>query len=210
MKVKFIFALVVFCAVLALPAEINCQEQMMSILSSFSSTNYWERMSVTNQIATLIAATTNGDELAECRLLKAAVLLECAETEHDDSARVEATNLLWALDREYANRHDDWRFFGVRLVMMQSLALSEDYASVYSLATNTIPSAPISDFERSTNVWTALFGPDIPVTVSLKDAYRFNAADAMLSLDRNANIFALTNGLPSEMIGNLIEIRRGN
>ena len=168
MKVKFLSVLAVCCAVFALPAEVNYHEQMTSILHDFSSTNYLERMGSMNQINALIVATTNGDELVECRLLKSAVLLERAETEHDTLARVEATNLLWAIEREYANRPKDWRFFGARLVLMQSLALGEEYAKIYSIATNTIPIAPTSGLERSTNVWSALFGPEIPDVISLR------------------------------------------
>jgi len=206
MKLKFMSTLITCCVVFLLHAEINFQEQMNSILTGFSSTNYLERMGSTNQINALIAATTNGDELAECRLLKSAVLLECAETEHDASARVEATNLLWSVEHEYANRQGDWRFFGARLVLMQSLALGEEYAKIYSIATNTIPIAPTCGFERSTNVWLSLFGPEIPDGISLRDAFRFNAADALLSIDKAADVSALTNGLPSEMIVRLVGI----
>ena len=206
MKVKFLSVLAVCCAVFALPAEVNYHEQMASILHDFSSTNYLERMGSMNQINALIVATTNGDELVECRLLKSAVLLERAETEHDTLARVEATNLLWAIEREYANRPKDWRFFGARLVLMQSLALGEEYAKIYSIATNTIPIAPTSGLERSTNVWSALFGPEIPDVISLRDAFRFNAADALLSVDKAADVNALTNGLPSEMTIRLVGI----
>ena len=151
-------------------------------------------------------AAASGGELVECRLLKSAVLLERAETEHDTLARVEATNLLWAIEREYANRPKDWRFFGARLVLMQSLALGEEYAKIYSIATNTIPIAPTSGLERSTNVWSALFGPEIPDVISLRDVFRFNAADALLSVDKAADVNALTNGLPSEMTIRLVGI----
>jgi hypothetical protein len=91
---------------------------------------------------------------------------------------------------------------------MQSLALGEEYAKIYSIATNTIPIAPTSGLERSTNVWSALFGPEIPDVISLRDAFRFNAADALLSIDKAADVNALTNGLPSEMIIRLGEIHK--
>ena len=60
--------------------------------------------------------------------------------------------------------------------------------------------------ERSTNVWSALFGPEIPDVISLRDAFRFNAADALLSVDKAADVNALTNGLPSEMTIRLVGI----
>ena len=205
-KVKVVVVLLFSFATCALLAEVGHQEQMRTILGGFSSTNYWERMNTTNKINLLMMATTNGDELADCKLLKSAVLLERAEIEHDGKARDEATNLLWSIEGEYSARQVDWRFFGVRLVLMQSLALSEDYTRIHSLATNTIPIAPTSDFERATNVWSALFGPEIPSKVSLKDAFRFNAADALLSIDTSADVYALTNGLPAEMAGRLEKI----
>ena len=40
----------------------------------------------------------------------------------------------------------------------------------------------------------------------MRDAFRFNAADALLSVDKAADVNALTNGLPSEMTIRLVGI----
>jgi hypothetical protein len=77
-------------------------------------------MQSTNDIDALIASTTNADRIAECRLLKAAVLVECAEIELDDAAYSEATNLCAIVEADYSERCDNWRLWGSFLVGLQA------------------------------------------------------------------------------------------
>ena len=202
------FCITVFLALCGVPllAEVDYQSGLTNALHLFSSSRHWERMQSTNYINMLISSTTNADRIAECKLLKAAVLVECAESELDDAAYSEATNLCASVKAEYSGRSDDWRLWGSMLVNMQALSAMEQYTNVYAVATNAITLSPPSDFAISTNVWSALFGEEIPGSISLRDAFRFNAADALLSIDKAANVNALTNGLPSEMISRLVEI----
>lgn len=204
------FCIAAFLALCGIPllAEVDYQSGLTNALHLFSSSRHWERMQSTNCINVLISSTTNADRIAECKLLKAAVLVECAEIELDDAAYSEATNLCAAVKAEYSGRGDNWLLWGSILVNMQALSAMEQYTNVYAVATNAIALSPPLDFARSTNVWSALFGPEIPDSISLRDAFRFNAADALLSIDKTADVNALTNGLPSEMIIRLGEIHK--
>ena len=200
MMTKFCIAVILAMCGIPLLAEADYQSGLTNALHLFSSSRYWERMQSTNYINALISSTTNADRIAECRLLKAAVLVECVESELDDAAYSEATNLCATVKAEYSGRSDNWRLWGSILVDMQALSAMEQYTNVYVVATNAIALSPPLDFARSTNVWTALFGAEIPDVISLRDAFRFNAADALLSIDKTADVDALTNGLPQEMV----------
>ena len=189
---------ITICTILfgvSLFAEADYQTGLTNALHYFSSSRYWERMHATNIIDSLVSTTTNEGNIAECNLLKAAALIECAEIEINDSAYSEATNLCEAVKAEYYGCHDDWRLWGSILVGMQAMAAMEQYTNAFVAATNAISLSPPSDLEMPTNVWHALFGPDIPSRISLLDAFRINAADALISIDKNADIFAYTNGL---------------
>lgn len=55
-------------------------------------------------------------------------------------------------------------------------------------------------------MWCALFGPDIPSRMSLADAFRVNAVDALLSIDRTSDISSLTNGLSLAAVEDVAEL----
>jgi len=195
MMTKFCIAVILAMCGIPLLAEADYQSGLTNALHLFSSSRYWERMQSTNYINALISSTTNADRIAECRLLKAAVLVECVESELDDAAYSEATNLCATVKAEYSGRSDNWRLWGSILVDMQALSAMEQYTNVYVVATNAIALSPPVDFERATNTWCALFGADMPSRISLTEAFRINAADALISIDRRADISAYTNGL---------------
>lgn len=201
--------LMICCVMLCggvLPAATDFQHGMSNVLQKVSSSRHWERMQSTNAIDMLVSTTTNADLIAECRLLKAAVLIERAETEFDGAALSEAASLCADIKTEYQGKHDDWRLWGSILVDMQASAAMGNYTNVYAAATNAIALSPPADFERSTNVWCALFGPDIPSRMSLADAFRVNAVDALLSIDRTSDISSLTNGLSLAAVESVAEL----
>ena len=187
-------------------ADDGYQSGITNILHKLSSIGYRERMSATNSIDLLMLTQTNNDHIAECKLLKAIALLECAEIEHDNSLCTTARNLCESVKSDYSCCPSGWRFMGACLIEMQALAQKEEYAQAYSLATNVIAFAPLADFERSTNIWCALFGADIPTQISLRDAFKVNAAEALLSMDRASDITALTNGLPPRAMEKIAEL----
>ena len=200
MKQPMCLIMCFFLCGMPLFAEEEYQSGLTNVLRCFSADRRWERMHATNVIDSLIATTTNSGNIAECRLLKAAALIECAEVESDDAAYAEATNLCETVKSEYAERRDDWRLWGSILIGMQALAAVEQYTNAYAVATNAIALSPPADFERTTNVWCALFGEDIPSRISLMDAFKANAAMSLLMSDGNADISAYTNGLPARAL----------
>ncbi|MBQ8125101.1 MAG: hypothetical protein IJ173_04345 [Kiritimatiellae bacterium] len=70
-------------------------------------------MQSTNAIDLLVSTTTNADLIADCRLLKATVLIERAETEFDGAALSEAASLCADIKTEYQGKHDDFPPRGV-------------------------------------------------------------------------------------------------
>ena len=206
MKRVLFLSCLLFSEWASLPSVAGFNEQIAEILDGFSSVQYYERMQTTNQINLLLAAVTNCDDRASCNLLKSAVLLELAETEHDDLAYAEATNLCSSVELAYCGSSSDWRFFASRMLQSQAYSLKGDYSEVFSVATNSMAVAPVSGFEMTTNIWVALFGPEIPAQVSLRDAFAVNAADALLSQDRNADLSSLTNGLTGTAMQKIEEL----
>ena len=84
MMTKFCIAVILAMCGIPLLAEADYQSGLTNALHLFSSSRYWERMQSTNYINALISSTTNADRIAECRLLKAAVLVECVESELEE------------------------------------------------------------------------------------------------------------------------------
>ena len=206
MKRVLLLSCLLFSEGASLPGMAGFNDQITGILDGFSSVQYSERMQTTNQINLLLAAVTNCDESASCKLLKSAVLLELAETEHDESAYAEATNLCSSVELTYYGNGSDWRLFASRMLQLQALSLKGKYGDAFSIATNSMAVAPVSGFEMTTNIWVALFGNEIPAQVSLRDAFAVNAADALLSQDKTADIAFLTNGLTGTAMQKIEEL----
>ena len=92
------------------------------------------------------------------------------------------------------------------MLQLQALSLKGKYDEAFVVATNSMAIAPASGFEVMTNIWCALFGPEIPSQVSLRDAFAVNAIDALLSQDRTADISSLTNGLSAAAMHKIEEM----
>ncbi len=206
MKRVLLLSCLLFSEGASLPCVAGFNEQITGILDGFSSVKYSERMQTTNQIDLLLMTLTNCNETASCKLLKSAVLLELAEVEHDDSAYDEATNLCSSVELAYCGSGSDWRFFASRMLQLQALSLKGKYSDAFSIATNSMVVAPVSDFEMTTNIWVALFGHEIPVQVSLRDAFAVNAVDALLSQNKTADISSFTNGLSAAAMHKIEEM----
>lgn len=193
------FALVGLCA-LALVCKIDAAPRAVNmdcVVRGFTSDKYNSRICTTNDIAALMAASANEHELAACRLMKAALLLECSEIEFNDAAYDEATNLCAAVEASYESCIDEWPLHAARLLQIQAFAQGNLYDAAFSSATNAASSVPQTGVATTNTEWTALFGTEIPARISLTDAFRANAAAARMKLDPTADITSLTNGIPS-------------
>ena len=194
MFVAAILALAVF-------ADNPYMDQIGGILRDVSSADRDVRLSATNKIDILMAAVSNSDETATCRLLKAKLRIECADIAgdasiYDPAAFADATNLCWSAMRDVGGDRLKWQFYGASLLLPRPLSMDGCFDDMFCIATNALSSTNVvNSVCFDTNVWHALFGRTVLNTEDASTAFRVLAASSLLLTDRSADIAVYTNGL---------------
>lgn len=188
-------------------------DQISSILGDMVSTNRDVRLSVTNRLNSLIAAITNREQLATCKLLKAKLRTECAdimgdEKIYDDSAYDDATNLCWDVLRAFPFTENAWQFYGATLLLPLPLSMDRQYQTMYSIATNALVALDTQNvMPMDTNVWTVLVSKDMIQPENIRNLLKVLAASSLSLTDKTADISSYTNGLPANMLKVVKDVR---
>lgn len=188
-------------------------DQIGSVLEDMVSTNREVRLNVTNRLDALIEVTTNGNQLTTCKLLKAKLRTECAdimgdEQVYDCHAFHDATNLCFDVLRYSTPFPSSWQRYGAVFTLALPLSMDRQHQMMYSIATNALEVLDAQcEISTDTNVFAVLYGPESLRPGYMRDMVRTLAAVTLSLSDNAADISAYTNGLPTQAIQVIEDIR---
>lgn len=198
----------VIVAVLAAMGPVVAFSQQVSSISeitAFMSTNDCRRcFKLTNDIDSVIAATTGILERTTCKLLKASILLDHSEYEASEDSFVCATNLCSEIESDLAGSKV-WQRIGALCIFTNAMIEDRHPEVSFSASTNLL-----NEFQSTqcvaadTNVWNAVFKPGglniMPITCFIKAS----AAASQFKMNPAADLSPYTNGLPQVVIREII------
>ena len=185
---------------------ITYEESKADVLAAVASTNREVRLSVTNRVDSLMALAVSMEETNTCKLIKAKVLSECAdimddEEIYDDSAYGRITNLCWSVLQSSSSRPDSWQRYGSVFCLVEPLSMDGQHETIFGIATNALAAVDSQNaVSVDTNTWTVLFGAESLQLEGIREHMRTLAAMSLSMLDRDADIFVYTNGLPAQAL----------
>lgn len=201
--------------VLAVDAHAQCASTniLAEILSDVASTNQSLRLAATNKINSVLAACSNVDERATFMLLKAKLLLECADITdgpvvYSAGAYSESTNLCLSVLASFRNDPDNWRPYGAAALAVKALSMDSQHQSAFNISTNVLSMVALqTNYNVDTNVWMSMFGQELLDRTSMTYAFKSVAAMSLSLWDSNADIYSYTNGLPDSAVQTINRIR---
>ena len=189
------------------------EELKADILADVASTNREARLAVTNRVDGLISLAPSTEETNTCKLIKARVLSECAditgeEEIYDGRAYGMVTNLCWSVLQSSLSRPDSWQRYGSVFCLVEPLSMDGRHETIFGIATNALAAADSQNaVSVDTHTWTVLFGAESLQLQGIKEHMRTLAAVSLSMSDRNADISAYTNGLPTRLLEVIRAIR---
>ena len=163
---------------------------------------YSARIAITNRIEALMRSVSNDCEVASCKLLKASLLLDCAEEDLSSAAYAEVTNLCSDVMSDFSSRNDKWQLYGSSFITMSAYALDGKCHNAIVVATNALSKLDtVSSVDTETNVWNAITRESPFGAMSFRDTFRAGVALGKAVSHETTDIGVYTNGLRSEVIG---------
>ncbi len=182
------------------------QVSSISEISAFISTNDCRRcFKLTNDIDSVIAATTGILERSTCKLLKACILLDHSEYEACGDSFISATNLCNEIESDLAGLKA-WQRIGALCIFSNAMIEDRHPEVAFAVSTNLLNEFQYTQcVDADTNVWNAVLKPGgldiMPITCFIKA----NAAASQYRMDPSADISLYTNGLPQVVIREIIQ-----
>lgn len=204
MRKLFITIMAGMCSVVAFSQQLAS----LSEIVSFMSTNDYRRCFVmTNSLDSLIASTTGGVERSTCKLLKASILFDHAENMASSASFDDATNLCHEIETELSGLIA-WQRIGA-LCKFTNAMIGDGHPEIaFTASTNLLTAFRCSPCVAvDTNVWDVLFRPGGLALMSPVDFIRANVAASRFRVDSSADLFPYTNGIPREILREIIERR---
>ena len=198
-------ALVMVIALICSAVAFSQQTMTLPEIVSFMSTNdYRLCFTMTNNIDSLIMSTTGILERSTFKLLKASILLDHSENMADLTSFDGATNLCCEIEAELTGLIA-WQRIGA-LSKFTNAMIEDGHPEVaFTASTNLLDAFQYNQcVDVDTNVWNVLFKPgglDIMPPWGFINA---NAAASLFRMDRAADISPYTNGIPHEILHEII------
>ena len=181
-------------------------DQIGSVLEDMVSTNREVRLNVTNRLDALIEVTTNGNQLATCKLLKASILLDYSENMADTTAFDCVTNICREIEADLSGLYA-WQRIGALSIFANAM-IDDGHPEVAFVASTNLQSIFNGNqcLGVDTNIWDVLFKPGGMDVMPPMDFIRANAAASLFKMNPNADLSPYTNGVPIEVIREIIEV----
>lgn len=197
---KFAIAAICVCAS-AFNAGAAVTNTLSELVVNLRDAGCRTRLNAIGAVDELIAASSNRDDAAACRLVKATLLLEKSEIDLDDAAWDEATNLCGVVETAFADSPGAWQVGAAALIRLGAQMTGGDCDAALSTATNALARTSAAyDQPVSSCVLFADFPAERLRGVSLRHVLSAAAAECMLKRDGGADVSSLTNGLPSVLL----------
>ena len=180
-------------------------DQIGSVLEDMVSTNREVRLNVTNRLDALIEVTTNGNQLATCKLLKASILLDYSENMADTTAFDCVTNICREIEADLSGLYA-WQRIGALSIFANAM-IDDGHPEVAFVASTNLQSIFNGNqcLGVDTNIWDVLFKPGGMDVMPPMDFIRANAAASLFKMNPNADLSPYTNGVPIEVLREIIE-----
>jgi len=181
-------------------------DQIGSVLEDMVSTNREVRLNVTNRLDALIEVTTNGNQLATCKLLKASILLDYSENMADTTAFDCVTNICREIEADLSGLYA-WQRIGALSIFANAM-IDDGHPEVAFVASTNLLSIFTGNqcLGVDTNIWDVLFKPGGMDVMPPMDFIRANAAASLFKMNPNADLSSYTNGVPIEVLREIIEV----
>ena len=181
-------------------------DQIGSVLEDMVSTNREVRLNVTNRLDALIEVTTNGNQLATCKLLKASILLDYSENMADTVAFDCVTNICREIEADLSGLYA-WQRIGALSIFANAM-IDDGHPEVAFVASTNLLSIFTGNqcLGVDTNIWDVLFKPGGMDVMPPMDFIRANAAASLFKMNPNADLSPYTNGVPIEVLREIIEV----
>ena len=181
-------------------------DQIGSVLEDMVSTNREVRLNVTNRLDALIEVTTNGNQLATCKLLKASILLDYSENMADTTAFDCVTNICREIEADLSGLYA-WQRIGALSIFANAM-IDDGHPEVAFVASTNLLSIFTGNqcLGVDTNIWDVLFKPGGMDVMPPMDFIRANAAASLFKMNPNADLSPYTNGVPIEVLREIIEV----
>lgn len=201
MKKNAIVVLAVMCSAVAFPHQLTSIPEIVDFMST---NDYRQCFAMTNDIDILMASTTGIMERSTCKLLKASILLDHSENMACEISFASATNLCCQIESELSGLMA-WQRIGA-LCKFANAMIEDGHPEVaFSASTNLLNSFQCNQcIEVDTNTWNVLFRSGGLDVMPIVDYIRANAAASRFKMDPNADISAYTNGIPQEVIREIV------
>ena len=196
--------IMLFAAVCSAIAFADSLSSISEIVGFMSTNDYQQCFTMTNNIDSLMASTTGVLERSTCKLLKASILLDHSENMASEDSFVRATNLCREIELELSDMMA-WQRIGALCKFTNAMIEDGHPEIAFAASTNLLYAFQSNqNVEADTNVWNVLFksgGLDIMPIAGFINA---NAAASRFRMDPCADLSPYTNGLPQEVIREII------
>ena len=201
MKKALVMVIALICSAVAFSQQIMTLPEIVSFMST---NDYRLCFTMTNNIDSLIMSTTGILERSTFKLLKASILLDHSENMADLTSFDGATNLCCEIEAELTGLIA-WQRIGA-LSKFTNAMIEDGHPEVaFSASTNLLDAFQYNQcVDVDTNVWNVLFKPgglDIMPPWGFINA---NAAASLFRMDHAAEISPYTNGIPHEILHEII------
>ena len=174
------------------------------IVSFMMTNDYRLCFTMTNNLDCLIMSTTDIVKRSTCKLLKASIILDHSENMASSTSFDGVTNLCREIESELSDQIA-WQRIGA-LCKFTNAMIEDGHPEVaFTASTNLLQAFQCNQcVEVDTNVWNVLFksgGLDI---MSPLDFIKANAAASRYRMDHAANLSPYTNGIPQEVLHEII------
>lgn len=202
MKRAIVAAIATMCSVIG---GLSQQITTLPEIVSFMSTNdYRLCFMLTNNLDSVMVSTTGVAERSTCKLLKASILLDHSENMADSSSFDEATNLCCEIESELTGQIA-WQRIGALCKFSNAMIADGHPEAAFVASTNLLHVFQGNQCAGvDTNVWNVLFKPGGLDMMSPFGFINANAAASLFGMDHEADISPYTNGLPQEVLREII------
>ena len=201
MKKALVTVIALICSTVAFSQQIMTLPEIVSFMST---NDYRLCFTMTNNLDSLIMSTTGILERSTFKLLKASILLDHSENMADLTSFDGATNLCCEIEAELTGLIA-WQRIGA-LSKFTNAMIEDGHPEVsFTASTNLLDAFQYNQcVDVDTNVWNVLFksgGLDIMPPWGFINA---NAAASLFRMGHEADISPYTNGIPHEILHEII------
>ena len=203
MRKTALFLSAVFVAAECLAQQITT---LPDIVSFMATNDYRRNFIMTNNLDIVASSCTGRLERSTCKLIKASILLDYSENMADTTAFDCVTNICREIEADLSGLYA-WQRIGALSIFANAM-IDDGHPEVAFVASTNLLSIFTGNqcLGVDTNIWDVLFKPGGMDVMPPMDFIRANAAASLFKMNPNADLSPYTNGVPIEVLREIIEV----